>query len=1378
MAITVTNINVNLDTNKLGHKIDERFLQGNADKNLVVRLLKNGENISVTDGTKPDITIVYYNANNTIANKFVYSPLKTDGSPNSEYTITGASGGIIEIPFTAHKAFADHAGRTDIILKLKDGNEYYTYSCTCYFDKNEAYDHGGIIDNFPKIDDIKAEITTVDNKVNTLAGDVANNKVGVAKIPAIQTDVLNLKTDNTQNKADIAANKQTLTTKANHDLSNVGEFSTAADGELLFKKDNTLKQSGIIVDTAGKVIHSPYSLEVPPNTLNLGSNISVHENGGFVEYETKTLGKDYILLDYENDPTLGSKKPIYYERGTKRTKVDIQPVDTTSMNNISIVNLGKGTMDKQVQAIYMKLVNSVTNLSFKININGADVGYYPSKEAWDSGKDGLDLASGLQKIDLKPYWTTLTEYTTVVTFKADGPINVLGNGTLPYFAQDLNHILRKEMALMDDLSNVDHTGLAKNDLTNVTDDTFLKKGVQAGLLQQDLADIDIQKLEEKYELTDDFKATQRTLSDLENELTTKADEDLSNVSTGDLDKAIRLTNAYKQIANRHPDNPTPTQIETGLFYLEEQSPIVDWTPYINNKFIHLVFQFTSDNQTITQTLPPAIQNKAIIVSVLGNFANPTLNIQPSSGEQINGAYTPVVINEQGVAGVFIAETLIGNYQWIPYPMMHDTGIGVNDQKSNFFLGQQNIAFGAGFTATQDPTDAKTVKIDYTESGTGGTGATWKDSITGEEFVPTKIESLDKSIRVGKLLGVTPITADLSVDALQVTDGLFAKLGYEEDINTDFHDQRPYFGSSWRHFTTYLGEDLNDKAWTIQEGDDKDPLVSGGTEIRLGMYFEALDYEVASNDGYVELKVIDVDTKDYLMNPDGEPITIRREYKAGQKIGKELLVNHVRAKGQKKIAFEIDVSFGGQIIKASSNTCIFMQVVDNQNITGLAEMMFENETGYRIITDTRYYGTNNMNFAASLVKDKPEQVLNNEYELMGNGLFVDVRRNCKVSISNYKLNISDNGGIDLPVFYVGKLYDAVDTFELLNKSLAVTVKISNPDMAFFYGLFKWTGTGEATLPIITGYQNMQPIISAGWTEVPGKQFISENVGGVEGTYKNAFTVPADAKQFAIVLYPEDSQEPTNMHLGDFEADVLNPFTKTIIRSNSHLSEEHLEYNRYLYRAITKTPSGLVRFRYTVNSTPVKIPFGIVSGGANDIVNDYSWSTGASAVPYKIEGDGKFLRDGKINLTYQAQVYTGESVPDGGTSNCFIYLAKKQGDGSFVEIPNSRYSFVCIKSDKNPKTIKSNNITFDVKANDVIRVMAGSSIDDGCYLQSGTNGIPLFRLDIDYQELTVLDQSAIDKLTQNNEVSFIEDGKEVFNKILEFDVKSGKMTVKDK
>lgn len=926
-----------------------------------------------------------------------------------------------------------------------------------------------------------------------------------------------------------------------------------------------------------------------------------------------------------------------------------------------------------------------------------------------------------------------------------------------------------------DVAHVDD--YARKDLSNVPTDVFKAKGASAGFSSSDPAEFEKQ-----------LKAANVAKNDLEDiDLSKLYDKgvdaklgaaDMSNVLPATFDRELKANAAFIAMEKAgHVPGKTSSEIKA-LFYAnryEEVSPIdLTQPPYNSVTTIILAFQITSNGQTIRQVLAPHNQGQIVMVEVLfsSGVTSGTVEIDVADGEHLDGDHSQgnkVTFTEPGYVGYFMPLRNEPGYEFISHHEVEAHALSMSDERGNVIMGVTQMQLMEPLYMEDE--DGK-VKVQL-DPATTGSGITVTDTILGTDFAAKKLQSLDKSVRIAKF--DENGTADFSVDLPHIAEGVFAKLGNQQPINTDFHDQRLYFADRWAYMSMYLGEDMQDKGWTIQDGSMGDTAVTGGASVRIGMFFEPINGSIASEDGYVELKVIDLMSQDYLVGDDGLPVAIRRDYKGGDLLKPELLVGAVKAKGQQKIAFEVDCSFGDQIVEVSPGTCIYMQVVGKDATTGLAEMMFEEHTGYRVESFTRYYGYNWMNLAAALVKSKAEGTIPaGTHELMGNGMFISAVSQVKAKIDNNMLTIADDG-TNLPVFCVGQIADRLDTYELLHKNLMAHVKIQDKKNAFVYALMEWTKDDPASLPMLTGYQNGSPEFADGWVKVAEK-FISEDV--VSGIHEdsNAFTVPDDAKQFAVVIYPNASSIPTVMQLADFEVDILPVFTKSIVQNTFPSNELHLEWQKYAYRALTGTPSGDAAMRYTVNIAETKLPFGIVSGGDDEIVNDNSWTTGPNN--YKFEGDGKFLRDGKVTIEYIAQVYCGESVPDGGSSNCSIWIAKKQPDGSFLEIPESKMSFVCLKSMSGAKKVQSQPIKFEVKANDIIRIIAKSDINDGCYLQSGTNGIPLLRLNIDYNELAEIDQSIVDQITQSNEVRFVQGDKEVFGKILEYDLDTGKMKVVDK
>lgn len=81
----------------------------------------------------------------------------------------------------------------------------------------------------------------------------------------------------------------------------------------------------------------------------------------------------------------------------------------------------------------------------------------------------------------------------------------------------------------------------------------------------------------------------------------------------------------------------------------------------------------------------------------------------------------------------------------------------------------------------------------------------------------------------------------------------------------------------------------------------------------------------------------------------------------------------------------------------------------------------------------------------------------------------------------------------------------------------------------------------------------------------------------------------------------------------------------------------------------------------------------------------------------------------------------------------WAAKVAPDGALTEVPNSRYSTTIEANRKIAKNIQSKSISFPIQQGESVRFLANSNIDDGFYLQSGTDGKPLFEVIVNFKEM---------------------------------------------
>lgn len=124
----------------------------------------------------------------------------------------------------------------------------------------------------------------------------------------------------------------------------------------------------------------------------------------------------------------------------------------------------------------------------------------------------------------------------------------------------------------------------------------------------------------------------------------------------------------------------------------------------------------------------------------------------------------------------------------------------------------------------------------------------------------------------------------------------------------------------------------------------------------------------------------------------------------------------------------------------------------------------------------------------------------------------------------------------------------------------------------------------------------------------------------------------------------------------------------------------------------------------------------------------------------------------------------------TSQDFIDLINKLG--TFTEIPGSRITDTIEAKRVVPKVFFSQAFNFIANKGDSFRVFMKSDKNDGFYLQSGTDGIPLFSLGMEVSEL-----AEVTKLSEVSGIKLMDGDKEVNsdNYTIQIDIKTGTIRV---
>lgn len=131
----------------------------------------------------------------------------------------------------------------------------------------------------------------------------------------------------------------------------------------------------------------------------------------------------------------------------------------------------------------------------------------------------------------------------------------------------------------------------------------------------------------------------------------------------------------------------------------------------------------------------------------------------------------------------------------------------------------------------------------------------------------------------------------------------------------------------------------------------------------------------------------------------------------------------------------------------------------------------------------------------------------------------------------------------------------------------------------------------------------------------------------------------------------------------------------------------------------------------------------------VSNNNAWADPGASDPNKVQGDLLAEADGIITIQYSGQAYNETST----MNEANFWAAKVAPDGALTEVPNSRYSTTIEANRKIAKNIQSKSISFPIQQGESVRFLANSNIDDGFYLQSGTDGKPLFEVIVNFKEM---------------------------------------------
>lgn len=232
------------------------------------------------------------------------------------------------------------------------------------------------------------------------------------------------------------------------------------------------------------------------------------------------------------------------------------------------------------------------------------------------------------------------------------------------------------------------SSFAKEDLSNVSKESLLKLAKVAGLAENDLADVDLQKLSEKV-MASDIGKTIKALND--------SVADMANPKT--FDRELKSNAAFIALQNKHSSTSgmTPEQIKA-LFYANRYEEVedVDLTkePFSKSKVLYMVYQLTKSGQVVNQVLPQVSNDQVIMVEIIRSqgIVGGKVVFTPYQGDLANGASAAKEISAEGYNGFWLPVKNETSYDWFGTESTDQFSLSVSDDKSNVSLGVKSISF--------------------------------------------------------------------------------------------------------------------------------------------------------------------------------------------------------------------------------------------------------------------------------------------------------------------------------------------------------------------------------------------------------------------------------------------------------------------------------------------------------------------------------------------------------------------------------------------------------------------------------------------------------------------------------------------------------------
>ncbi|QKN85762.1 hypothetical protein KNV09_gp167 [Vibrio phage Athena] len=649
---------------------------------------------------------------------------------------------------------------------------------------------------------------------------------------------------------------------------------------------------------------------------------------------------------------------------------------------------------------------------------------------------------------------------------------------------------------------------------------------------------------------------------------------------------------------------------------------------------------------------------------------------------------------------------------------------------------------ANMTANQYPNDS----IDSVTLTAEGSldWATMGDPSSGSRATSVLVEPPLQTYPDPDNTGVTRLRVKEGSYEPMKAPGYLAYVDFPEKVigKLGYHTLGHYDSAIWPTDTVVSGGGLiptiaDKKLIGLQEYDGKDPNKTGGTDFLVA--FRVAFKGHAVNAGKIKAYLAKQpasgtsDSADYLRDVNGELLVREVNYKAGDEYGHIEVLGIVNAKGLTNMSMHIEHNFSDSLLieeRAVGLSGVMVQALESKSKTGAALMQYEIDTKQNIEFNKIYYGDSIMDFNWEATHGLPmEEIQAGVGANLPDGFHFKNLSNIYISSKDDHIYVHDAGTVC--DFSLGKIFNAFDTRSLHGKEINVKATIIDKDAPFTIGVVKWTGKPDQyTNNIFSSRNSATVVFDAGWELVGSLFFPSESVTG-DHTLTKKFTVPSDANNFAVIIYPGVPNSPLTLKIKDFDVDVVNPFYGYEMYVAGKLNELHLEEDTE-FAHFSQANENYVSLRYTIGKSADgdPMPVGVLRKGKADITLDPSINKIVGSAATSGEGGLKFGKDGKAIVDTTLWIHSEQ--PEKTASDVTFWYELVNSHGIATKIIPSETTFKVSGDSSGDYSMKE--FSLDVITGDRIVLKASADKDDGAFIQSNSPAHPLVDIEIRIDELT--------------------------------------------